>query len=109
MPAGFTLPPSASASNPNALFDPAAIANTKAKLPPQALPLFDQVLHAIREALAVTLHDIFLVAMVLVGLALIASLFMPDVPLRSRMRQAQPAFGEVPASPEAVEPEAAAG
>src|SRR5205814_1856215 len=78
LPAGFTLPSSASASNPNALFDPAAIANTKAKLPPQALPLFDQVLHAIREALAVTLHDIFLVAMILVGLALIASLFMPD-------------------------------
>jgi EmrB/QacA subfamily drug resistance transporter len=109
LPPGFTLPSSASARNPNALFDPAAIANTKAKLPSQALPLFDQVLHAIREALAVTLHDIFLVAMVLVGLALIASLFMPDVPLRSRQRQQQPPFGEVPASPEAVEPEAAAG
>jgi EmrB/QacA subfamily drug resistance transporter len=109
LPAGFTLPSSASASNPNALFDPAQIATTKAKLGPQALPLFDQVLHAIREALALTLHDIFLVAMVLVGLALIASLFMPDVPLRSRQRQQQPAFGEVPASPEAVEPEVAAG
>ena len=107
LPAGFSLP-SGEASNPNALFNPAAIAATKAKLPAQAAPLFDQLMHAVREALAVTLHDLFLVATVLVGLALIASLFMPDVPLRARQRQAQPAFSEVPTS-EAVEPEAAAG
>jgi EmrB/QacA subfamily drug resistance transporter len=107
LPAGFSLP-AGEASNPNALFNPAAIAATKAKLPAQAGPLFDQLMHAVREALAVTLHDLFLVAIVLVGLALIASLFMPDVPLRARQRQAQPAFSEVPTS-EAVEPEAAAG
>jgi len=66
-------------------------------------------MHAVRTALALTLHDLFLIAVVLSAIALIASLFMPDVPLRSRQRQQQPAFGEVPASPEAVEPEAAAG
>ncbi|HET9847805.1 MAG TPA: MDR family MFS transporter [Candidatus Dormibacteraeota bacterium] len=109
LPPGFSLPASASSNNPNALLDPAKIAQAKAKLPPQALPLFDQVMHAIREALAVTLHDIFLVAIVLIALALIASLFMPDVPLRARMRQQQPAFGETPASPEAVEPDVAVG
>ncbi len=109
LPAAFTLPSSASSNNPNALLDPAKIAQAKAKLPPQALPLFDQVMHAIREALAVTLHDIFLVAIVLIALALIASLFMPDVPLRARMRQQQPAFGETPASPEAAQPDVAVG
>src|ERR671937_257160 len=102
LPAGFRLPTSASSNNPNALLDPAKIAQAKAQLPPQAVPLFDQVMHAIREALAVTLHDIFLVAIVLIALALIASLFMPDVPLRARMRQ-EPAFGERPASPEAAQ------
>jgi EmrB/QacA subfamily drug resistance transporter len=106
LPAGFRLT-SASTSNPNALFDPAAIAATKAKLPPQALPIFDQVMHAIREALALTLHDLFIVAVVLVGVALVATLFMPDVPLRSRMRQA-PAFAEGPGAPEA-EPDVAVG
>jgi hypothetical protein len=102
------LPTSASSNNPNALLDPAKIAQAKAQLPPQAVPLFDQVMHAIREALAVTLHDIFLVAIVLIALALIASLFMPDVPLRARMRQ-EPAFGERPASPEAAQPDVAVG
>jgi len=108
LPAGFSLPSTASPSNPNALFDPAAIAAAKATLPPQAIPIFDQVMHAIREALALTLHDLFILAVGLVALALIASLFMPDVPLRARVRQAQPAFGEVPV-PDAAEPDAAMG
>ena len=93
LPAGFSLPSTASPSNPNALFDPAAIA---------------AAMHAIREALALTLHDLFILAVGLVALALIASLFMPDVPLRARVRQAQPAFGEVPV-PDAAEPDAAMG
>ena len=108
LPAGFRMPAAASSGNPNALFDPAAIAAAKAKLPPQVIPLFDQVMHAIREALAVSLHDLFLVAVVLIGLALIATFFMPDVPLRSRMRQPQPAFAEGPGAPEA-EPDVAVG
>jgi len=46
----------------------------------------------------------------LAGIALIASLFMPDVPLRARQpRQQRPAVGDLPAFPEAVEPEAAVG
>jgi hypothetical protein len=101
---------SVSGSNPNALLDPAKIAAAKAKLPPQAVGIFDQFMHAIRVALGTTLHDIFLVALVLIGLALIATLFMPDVPLRARLRpQTQPAFGEVPAAPEAAEPDVAVG
>jgi EmrB/QacA subfamily drug resistance transporter len=93
-----------STTNPNELFDPGKIAATKAKLPPQVAPFFDQIMHAIRQALAVTLHDLFIVAVVLIGLALIATLFMPDVPLRARTRQQaeQPAFGEVPTPDAAV-------
>jgi uncharacterized membrane protein YccC len=45
-------------------------------------------MHAVRTALALTLHDLFLIAIALSAIALVASLFMPDVPLRSRQRQA---------------------
>jgi EmrB/QacA subfamily drug resistance transporter len=94
-----------SAGNPNELLDPAQVAATKAKLPAQLAPLYDQAMHAVRQALALTLHDLFLIAVALSAIALVASLFMPDVPLRSRQPQRQAAIGEVPTS--AAEPEAA--
>ncbi|HEV3461161.1 MAG TPA: MDR family MFS transporter [Candidatus Dormibacteraeota bacterium] len=97
-----------SASNPNALLDPAKIAAAKAKLSPQLAPLFDQAMHAVRQALALTLHDLFLIAMALSAVALIATLFMPDVPLRSRQPQRGAGIGEVPATGE-PEREAAVG
>jgi len=99
LPPGFKLPAGLSGSNPNALLNPAAVKSAKAKLPPQFASLFDQIIHAIRQALALTLHDLFLIALVLIVLALVASLFMPDVPLRP---QRQPAVAEVPAKAEGV-------
>jgi EmrB/QacA subfamily drug resistance transporter len=106
LPAAFKNVLGTAASNPNALLDPAKIASAKAKLPAQLAPLFDQAMHAVRQALALTLHDLFLIAMALSAVALVATLFMPDVPLRSRQPR-QASVGEVPAS--AVEPEAAVG
>jgi hypothetical protein len=96
------------ASNPNSLLDPAKIAAAKAKLPPQLAPLFDQAMHAVRQALALTLHDVFLISVVLTAIALTASLFMPDVPLRSRKPQGQAGIGDVAATGE-PEREAALG
>ena len=87
-----------SAGNPNELLDPARIAARKAALPLQLAPLYDQAMHAVRTALALTLHDLFLIAVVLSAIALIASLFMPDVPLRSRQPQRQADAGEIPAA-----------
>jgi EmrB/QacA subfamily drug resistance transporter len=109
IPAAFKGAIGTSTSNPNALLDPAKLASAKAKLAPQLAPLFDQAMHAVRSALGATLHDTFLIAVALASIALIASLFMPDVALRARQRQAEPAFGELPASPEAVEPDVAVG
>jgi EmrB/QacA subfamily drug resistance transporter len=97
-----------SASNPNALLDPAKIAAAKAKLSPQLAPLFDQAMHAVRQALAFTLHDLFLIAMALSAVALIATLFMPDVPLRSRQPQRGAGLGDIAATGDA-EREAAVG
>jgi EmrB/QacA subfamily drug resistance transporter len=106
LPAAFKNVLGTAASNPNALLDPAKIASAKAKLPAQLAPLFDQAMHAVRQALALTLHDLFLIAMALSAVALIATLFMPDVPLRSRQPR-RAGVDEVPAS--AVEPEVAVG
>jgi EmrB/QacA subfamily drug resistance transporter len=75
-------------SNPQTLFDPAQIAVRRAQAVaaagPQGAAIFDQVLHAIRVALASTLHEIFLYAAAVLVVALIASVFLNDVPLRGR-------------------------
>jgi len=105
LPAAFGAVLGKSAGNPNQLLDPAQIAATKAKLPAQLAPLYDQAMHAVRQALALTLHDLFLIAIALSTIALVASLFMPDVPLRSRRTERPPSADELLAS----EPEAAVG
>ena len=108
LPPAFKNALGSSASNPNALLDPAKIAAAKAKLSPQLAPLFDQAMHAVRQALALTLHDLFLIAMALSAIALIATLFMPDVPLRSRQAQRQAGTGDFAATGD-PEREAAVG
>jgi EmrB/QacA subfamily drug resistance transporter len=69
-------------SSPQALFDPAKLAATRAALPPQFRPVFDQILGAVKLGLANTLHDIYLIAAAILVLALIATLFLKEVPLR---------------------------
>jgi EmrB/QacA subfamily drug resistance transporter len=75
-------------TNPQTLFDPAQIAARRAQAVatagPQGAAIFDQVLHAIRAALASTLHEVFLYAGAILIVALIASVFLKDVPLRGR-------------------------
>jgi Flp pilus assembly protein protease CpaA len=90
----LNLPPQAAAAfgsgaaNPQALFDPAAIAAAKAQLPTQLAPLFDQVLLAIRSALAAATHDVFIYAAIAAALASVVSLFLQEVPLRGRNERA---------------------
>ena len=77
-----------SGSNPQTLFDPAQIAASRAKaasaLGSQGAAIFDQVLHGVRVALASTLHEVFLYGAAVLVIALIASVFLKDVPLRAR-------------------------
>ena len=108
--AALNLPPQAlaaipSGSSPQAIFDSARIAATKAQLPAQLQPLFDQILVAVRSALAITIHDIFIYATVIVAVAAVASVFLKEVPIRghtpreqqdireAEMREEVPAFG----------------
>jgi EmrB/QacA subfamily drug resistance transporter len=77
-----------SGTNPQTLFDPAQIAASRAgatrALGSQGAAIFDQVLHAVRTALASTLHEVFLYGAAVLVIALIASVFLKDVPLRAR-------------------------
>jgi EmrB/QacA subfamily drug resistance transporter len=75
-------------SSPQTLFDPAQIAASRAKatsaLGSQGAAIFDQVLHAVRIALASTLHEVFLYGAAVLIIALVATVFLKDVPLRAR-------------------------
>jgi EmrB/QacA subfamily drug resistance transporter len=76
--------PRGSSSSAQTLFDASKINAARAALPPQLTPLFDQVLHAIRVGLANSLHEIFLIGGAVLLVALVASVFLKDVPLRGR-------------------------
>ena len=105
--ASLNLPPQAlaaipSGASPQAVFDSARIAATRASLPPAIQPLFDQVMTAIRGALASTIHDVFIYATAIVAVALVASVFLKEVKIghtpnrevvEAESRESAPAFG----------------
>ncbi|HEY6958483.1 MAG TPA: MDR family MFS transporter [Candidatus Limnocylindria bacterium] len=110
--AALNLPPQAlaalpkSGGSPESIFDPARIDALRASVPPQLLPLIDQVLTAVRSALAAATHDVFIYAAAVVALGVVASVFLKDVPLRghsprevqeirdAEAREEVPAFGK---------------
>ncbi|HEX9270036.1 MAG TPA: MDR family MFS transporter [Candidatus Limnocylindria bacterium] len=102
--AGLQLPPqiagqlSGGSGSAQSLFDPDKLAATRAGLPPTLQPVFDRLLDAIRVALANTLHDLFLYAAAIVAVAIVASVFLKDVPLRGRERRAEGAEVGAPAA-----------
>jgi EmrB/QacA subfamily drug resistance transporter len=64
-----------------ALLDPSRLAHARALLPPDLGQAFDQLLGAARLGLAGTLHDLFLIAALVATVALVASVFLREVPL----------------------------
>jgi EmrB/QacA subfamily drug resistance transporter len=99
LPVQFQLPGGVGGGSPQSLFDPARLARLKASLPPQASPVFDQVIAAIRVALADTLHSLFIYAAAILVVALVASVFLKEVPITT---------GRAPVMGESPEPEGAA-
>jgi EmrB/QacA subfamily drug resistance transporter len=89
VPPGARLPRFDS-SSAQTLFDPAHLAAMRAQLPPQALPVFEQMLGAVRVALAHTLSEIFLLACLISSLALIATVLLKEVPLQQARRGEAP-------------------
>ena len=74
------------AQSAQSLLDPAKLAEARASLPADMLPIFDRAQDAIKVALANTLHDMFLSAAVILAVAVVTSVFLKDVPLRARRR-----------------------
>ena len=85
------------------LFNAAHLAATRASLPAAARPLFDQFIAAVKIGLAVTMHEVFLIALVAVLITVVATLFMPNVPLLASKRQPGAAIGEESPVPEPEE------
>jgi hypothetical protein len=105
LPPTFKLPVGGGATSPQQLFDPANLAHLRASVPPQAAPLFDQVIHATRAGLASTMHELFLIAAAILVVSLVATLFMREVPILTAGRGVM--AGEAPPVSEAMEPETA--
>jgi EmrB/QacA subfamily drug resistance transporter len=81
LPPQFRLPSGLSGGSAQTALDPANLARIKATLPAQVQPLFDQVVHAMRFGIADTLHVVFMLGAGIVLIALVASLFLREVPV----------------------------
>jgi hypothetical protein len=71
--------------NPQVLLNPQAAEAMRQQadaLGPQGAQIFDMLLTAIRTALVVALHDVFLLAAILAALGAIVTIFMKELPLR---------------------------
>ena len=101
----FKLPQGAGGAQQ--IFNVANLAKERASLPAPFRPFFDQAIVAVKAGLAQTMHEIFLIALVFVLITLVATVFMPSVPLLGARRQPGAAVGEESPVPE-LEPEAEA-
>jgi len=99
LPAQFTSNFKVGFTSAGQIFNQAALAQRRAALPPNLRPVFDQAMLAVKAGLATTLHEMFLIGAAIIAIALVASLFMPSVPLRGK----QPDTGPVPVEPEEAE------
>ena len=75
----------ASLTNPQALVNPqvqAQLQGTLAKMGPQGQTILGQILLALKGALASAIAECFLIAMVIIIIALGVTLFLKEIPLR---------------------------
>ncbi len=99
LPSQFTNSFKVGFSSTGQIFNQAALAQRRAALPPNLRPVFDQAMVAVKAGLATTLHEMFLIGAAVIAVALVASFFMPSVPLKGR----EPAPVPVPVEPEEAE------
>jgi hypothetical protein len=92
--------------NPQGLLNPAALSGLAERLGdagPGGSPTLAALLEAVRLALAATLHELFLVATLIVALGAVCALFLPELPLRRSYRRGDtPASGAPPARADAL-------
>jgi hypothetical protein len=86
-------------ANPQALMNPETAARMR-EATPQALQMMAPILGAVRQALARSIAEVFLVGAVLTALGTLFALRLVDLPLRTTNRSARvPASGQPPAAP----------
>jgi hypothetical protein len=96
--AGFKLPTGAGGAQQ--IFNAATLAHERAALPAAFRPYFDQAIVAVKEGLATTMHEVFLIALVFVLITLVVTVFMPSVPLQAARRRPGAETGEESPVPE---------
>jgi EmrB/QacA subfamily drug resistance transporter len=100
LPPAFTSNFKVSGGSAQQIFNPANLAAAREALPAAARPLFDQAIVAVKAGLAVTLHEMFLIGTVAILISLVASIFMPSVPLLAAKKRPGADLGEGSPVPE---------
>ena len=70
---------------PQAILDPdakARLQETFVSLGPEGAGLYDKLLAGLREALASSLSDVFLISLGVIAVACVATIFLKDVPFQ---------------------------
>lgn len=99
-------------ANPKMFLNPQATAQMQSQLSGPMAEIFRQVMEAVRSALALSLHEIFLAGFVILLLSLGINLMLKEIPLR-RSHRPTPEEAQLgrtnsqAVSPEAINPEAA--
>ncbi|WP_044894112.1 MDR family MFS transporter [Bacillus alveayuensis] len=73
--------------NPQLLTNPDQLARISRSMPEQMKPIFEQLLHFMREALSYSLTGVFLMGTIVVGLSLLLVFFLKEVPLRHTAKE----------------------
>ncbi|MCP3774933.1 MFS transporter [Paenibacillus sp. MZ04-78.2] len=69
--------------NPQMLLDQPKLAQVQAALPPELQTVFSRMIDSLREALSYSLANVFLAGAVLLGVALVLTFFLKEIPLRT--------------------------
>ncbi|WLR52882.1 MDR family MFS transporter [Bacillus tianshenii] len=68
--------------DPQVLMDQQKLAELQQSLPAESLPMFNQLLQTMREALSTALSGSFIFGTIILGIAFILTLFLKEIPLR---------------------------
>lgn len=67
--------------NPSALSNPDVLKGVKGKLPPEMLPSFVKLMNQVKHVLSNSIHDVFVICIIISCIAFIFGLFLKEIPL----------------------------
>lgn len=67
--------------DPNTVSNAASISKIKAQLPEKMLPSFAKVIEQVKQILSNSIHNVFIICIIIAVLALVTVLFMKEIPL----------------------------